>query len=315
MSHHLINAASAGKFDKLITRLEQGDDLETLHKGTGRSALAEAALNGHAEIVGHLLTLGAKFDEPDKALGYTPFLWACAQGHLSVARLLAEHGANVKFASKPHGWTALMLAAANAHIEVVQFLLALGLDIGALSSDSRNAYDMALKNRHQHIADVLAHAGAALPPPPVRPVFLPWPAGTSDGEADSSNAASVLHHFILAMHQWEKDAASKHAKVINGNKEHDWPAMQAEMSIIFERYCTLKDRPYGRNGGSFSVPPGYQPTESLLSITDLSKQKKELQTRELDREFSYIVIFKKNEWRLDSKRQRLPGGDWIRDHL
>ncbi|PXX40310.1 ankyrin repeat domain-containing protein [Undibacterium pigrum] len=315
MSHNLIKAASEGKFDKLVTRLEQGDEIESIHKGTGRSALAEAALNGHADIVHHLLTLTAKFDEPDKAMSYTPFLWACAQGHLPVARLLAEHGANVGFSSKPHGWTALMVAAANGHAEVVQFLLGLGVEPGTLSSDGRNAYSMAVKNRRQHIADILAQAGATTPEPPAAPVYLPWPASIGDAGVDSSNAASVLQHFILAMHQWEKDAASKHVKIIEGSKVHDWPAMQAEMAAIFERYCTPKERPYGRNGGSFSTPPAYQPAESLLSMTDISKQKKELQTRYLDREFSYIAILKKGEWRLDSKRQRLVGSDWIRDNL
>lgn len=314
MSHHLIKAASEGKFDKLIARLEQGDEMESIHKGTGRTALAEGALNGHVEILSHLLKLGAKFDEPDKAVGHTPFLWACAQGHLPVARVLAVHGANVKFSSKPHGWTAVMLAASNGHAEVLRFLLGLGIDIGALSSDGRNAYGVALKNRHQHIIDLLAHAGASEPAPLPTPAYLPWPASTGD-HAVSSDATAVLHHFILAMHQWEKDAASKHVALINGSKEHDWPAMRAEMDIIFERYCTLKERPYGRNGGSFSVPPSYQPTESLMIVTDISKQKKELRTRNMDREFNYIAILKKGAWRLDSKQQRLVGEDWIRDHL
>ena len=312
MSHHLIKAASDGKLDKLLARLEQGDDKDSQHKGTGRSALAEASINGHLPVVQYLLSVGARFDDADKALGYTPLLWASSLGHTAIVELLLTHGAELNFASKPFGFTALMLAAASAHGKSLQYLMARGADLHAMTSDGRNAFSMALQNRHQAIADLLSQAGSGMPTPQAPPTGLPWPAQT---QADFKDAASVLHHFILAMHAWELDAANNHIKRIDGQKEHDWGKIHEEMAAIFAQYCTPRERPYGRNGGSFSSPPAYQPEEQLLEVITISKQKKELITKGKQHEYAYVAILKNNEWRLDSKRQRLKGGDWMRTTL
>jgi ankyrin repeat protein len=59
MSHLLRKAAAGGDMAKLKARLDAGDDIESRGKGTGRTALLEASIAGHRDVVALLIEKGA----------------------------------------------------------------------------------------------------------------------------------------------------------------------------------------------------------------------------------------------------------------
>jgi len=70
MSHLLFKAAQTGDVRAPESLLAGGANIEWTHKGTGRTALVEAAINGHRDAVAVLLRRGAAIDHQCTALGY-----------------------------------------------------------------------------------------------------------------------------------------------------------------------------------------------------------------------------------------------------
>jgi len=108
-----------------------------------RSALHEAALAGHAEIVEVLLNAGANI-EPRDAAGRTPWLDAAAQAHAGVLERLLAHRPDVN-AVDGEGNNALLLAcrAEQVGATLVRWLLELGVARDAAATDGRRAIDHA----------------------------------------------------------------------------------------------------------------------------------------------------------------------------
>lgn len=136
---------------QLLLKQKAKVDARDMH---GRSALHEAALAGHAEIVEVLLAAGADPAATDR-LARTPLLEAARGGHLAVLdRLLtrlregSSRGGNIAneaAAVDAHGRNALMLAAMseNATPALIEHLLALGLDPEARDFEDKRAIDRA----------------------------------------------------------------------------------------------------------------------------------------------------------------------------
>ena len=109
----------------------------------GRSALHEAALAGHVEIVGILLGAGADVQARD--LGQrTPFLDAARGAHLGVLQALSQAHADLH-AVDAQGRNALILAcAADAPSPaLIRYLMELGVDPHHAGDDGRRAADVA----------------------------------------------------------------------------------------------------------------------------------------------------------------------------
>ena len=108
-----------------------------------RSALHEAALAGHGEIVEALLNAGANI-EPRDAAGRTPWLDAAAQAHAGVLERLLVRRPDVN-AVDAEGNNALLLAcrAEKAGAPLVRWLLEQGVERGAVNADGRRAIDHA----------------------------------------------------------------------------------------------------------------------------------------------------------------------------
>ncbi len=108
-----------------------------------RSALHEAALAGHADIVETLLNAGANV-EPRDAAGRTPWLDAAAHAHAGVLERLLAHQPDVN-AADGEGNNALMLAcrAERVSAALVRRLLDLGIAADVAGSDGRRAIDHA----------------------------------------------------------------------------------------------------------------------------------------------------------------------------
>jgi uncharacterized protein len=67
MSKTLFEAAAAGDLSKVETLLSHGAEIDWQHRGTGRTAIAEAALSGHTAVVRLLAGKGADVNVPDTA--------------------------------------------------------------------------------------------------------------------------------------------------------------------------------------------------------------------------------------------------------
>lgn len=108
-----------------------------------RSALHEAALAGHAEIVQALLAAGANLDARD-IQARTPWLDAARNAHANVLQQLIARNADVAVVDG-EGRNALMLAcmAENVTVELIQRLLELGIPTAQFDPFGRRAADLA----------------------------------------------------------------------------------------------------------------------------------------------------------------------------
>lgn len=108
-----------------------------------RSALHEAALAGHVDIVETLLNAGANI-EPRDAAGRTPWLDAAAQGHAGVLERLLAHKPDVT-AVDTEGSNAVLLACRAEHVSaaLIRRLLDLGIPADVAGADGRRAIDHA----------------------------------------------------------------------------------------------------------------------------------------------------------------------------
>ncbi|WP_340649151.1 ankyrin repeat domain-containing protein [Pseudoxanthomonas winnipegensis] len=109
----------------------------------GRSALHEAALAGHAEILAALLAAGASVDARDEA-GATPWLEAARSGRVAALDTLAAAGADLA-AVDARGRNALLLASTAEQVvpAVVKRLLELGVDPERRDLAGHRAADLA----------------------------------------------------------------------------------------------------------------------------------------------------------------------------
>lgn len=87
--------------------LHKGADVN-LRDGDGRTALHQAVINGHGEIVKTLLGVGADVQVADSA-GWTPLNFAASGYHLALAEALLDAGAGVD-AEDSHANTPLFRA-------------------------------------------------------------------------------------------------------------------------------------------------------------------------------------------------------------
>ncbi|KAJ7136752.1 ankyrin repeat-containing domain protein [Mycena epipterygia] len=97
--------------------------------GTSGSALIQASIYGHHDLVRLLLEFGADIN----ALGHygTPLQGASEAGHASVVELLIERGANVNAPGRYFG-TALQAASHEGHQVIVELLIQKGADVNAV---------------------------------------------------------------------------------------------------------------------------------------------------------------------------------------
>jgi hypothetical protein len=108
----------------------------------GATALHDAAINGHVEIVRLLLQNGAEVNAKDK-IGNTPLHWAASEGHVDILHLLVENGANLE-AQDVDGERVLHRAAYNGNLPFIQELISrYHVDIYAKDADGRTALSWA----------------------------------------------------------------------------------------------------------------------------------------------------------------------------
>ena len=128
--------------------------------GHGRSALHEAALAGHVDIVAALLAAGADVQGRDEA-GRTPWLEAARGCHVSALDALAEAG-SLASEEDSEGRNALILACTGESVPatLVRRLLELGVDPDHADQHGRRAVDLAAEAGRWAIVSALDPAYA-----------------------------------------------------------------------------------------------------------------------------------------------------------
>jgi len=152
----------------------------------GQASLYWAAYYGHMDIAKLLIVKGAdvnvKADD-----GITPLYCAVGYGHEEVAELLRKHGGNmgseifdavvqgeidkvesllaqnpelVNFKDSSWKWTPLFWAAVTGHKNIAEFLIDKGADINAKNARGDTPLDIAIKNDHKELTDLLRRHGA-----------------------------------------------------------------------------------------------------------------------------------------------------------
>jgi hypothetical protein len=86
----------------------------------------------------------------------------------------------------------------------------------------------------------------------------------------------VVTAFIAAMHQWENESARIDKKAIGG-AAHGME--REELGVVFDEFCTRKERKYERIS-SYATPPEYdQENESIVALRFVGPRRAEVETR------------------------------------
>ena len=123
----IVQEARNGDRARLDRLLAAGADINSVGDH-GYSALLEATLLGHLQVVRWLLAHGADVNLTSTD-GSSPLWWACCKGHVDIAELLLAAGAEVGAArekdSKRGGVTSCQqVAESSGHSAIVDLLVA-----------------------------------------------------------------------------------------------------------------------------------------------------------------------------------------------
>lgn len=142
----LHQVAKDGSLEKVVQLLQQGYDVNEQDE-INCSPAHYGAVQGHLEIVEHLVESGAHVDEPLTTRGPpTPVPLLClaaAQGHLNVVHYLISAGAEVNVRCECNvtwGLTPLILAATHNHSKIMELLLQAGAYPESWCSDIEMRY-------------------------------------------------------------------------------------------------------------------------------------------------------------------------------
>ena len=143
--------------------LDAGAD-QRMVNNAGHTALIEAVIEGHENIVQLLISRGADVNQKDTgefSVGETPIIVAAMKGETQIAAILIRRGADVNIKTKD-GQTALIYAARapGDRTEIARLLIDSGADVNAKNKVGMTALAYALKKRDVLLFKVLMEAGA-----------------------------------------------------------------------------------------------------------------------------------------------------------
>lgn len=145
----LMLAARNGDFQTLELLLRNHANIlkQNKYKDT---ALMLSAYQGNLQCVTALVEAGAEID-PD---GWTPLIYAAFEGHAEIVGYLLTLDVDVD-AQSDTGITALMAASLHNHVEIVKILLEQDADTSLTNQDNQAALDMAMKAGHTEMVSIL----------------------------------------------------------------------------------------------------------------------------------------------------------------
>lgn len=177
-----IRAAEKGVIEtlQLMPLEKQRQFLNMRAPGTGQTALVSACMNGHGDVVDHLLALKPDLEAHDKQ-GWTPLAWASWRGNIDLMTKLLDAGAKVD-ARDSDSWTPLCDAINGGKPAAVLLLLKRGANPMLKNGDGMTPLEMAQDVKmnaviaplesvmrefnRKAIRSVMGHLSSDLPAPP-----------------------------------------------------------------------------------------------------------------------------------------------------
>lgn len=149
----IVRAAQAGSRAEVEAMLDNGENIETCHLPTKRTALAVACHCGRTGMVEFLINRAAKLNTKDIDLS-TPLHLAASRGHFGAAELLLQEPVKLE-ARDINKRTPLWLAAEGGHTSVVELLLKKGARIKTRAKDQLTPLHVAARGGHRDTVELL----------------------------------------------------------------------------------------------------------------------------------------------------------------
>ena len=117
---------------------------------------------------------------------------------------------------------------------------------------------------------------------------------------DFDDPESVVTAFIASMNAWEIHAN----RVSRSGAGDHWPEIHRTQALVFDRYCTPKERPHGR-AGSFGKPPEYDPERERILSSRLHGAKRAFVETDRESVFGggrhrYVLHLLDGRWLIDN---------------
>ncbi|GCW61474.1 TPA: NTF2 fold immunity protein [Escherichia coli] len=124
---------------------------------------------------------------------------------------------------------------------------------------------------------------------------------------------NVFDSFSKEMNEWEVSYYNSRQNDRSGDKT----SFREKLDAIFNKYCTSKERKYGRQVAmSVSFPPDYDPENDEILDVEVIKNKATVIVQKhtgFKNKYRYTLHFKNNEWRIDKKEWF--DDKWKQDYL
>ena len=156
----IVRQASIGSKAMVNRLLASGADINAINVHTKRTALCEASLRGHEDVVETLVDQGCTLDSLDMD-GYSALHYASKQGNLSIAKSLIVRRANLNLPG-PHKQAPLHLAVSRCHNNIVMLLLQNQVDLSLRDVWQQSALHVAAERGDVLMCKILLDHGAQL---------------------------------------------------------------------------------------------------------------------------------------------------------
>ncbi|RMH15716.1 MAG: hypothetical protein D6698_10835 [Gammaproteobacteria bacterium] len=161
LAEQFRHAARQGNLKKLQKLLKTDPRIIDMTDENGRTALIEATIENHPDIVRWLLSRHADIDHANR-FGDTALHIAATNGFVKIVDLLARNHANLNVQDK-NGNTALILATLADHPNIVRLLLSRHADFNLMNHGKETPIQIATDKKRKEIVRLLQQFGATLP--------------------------------------------------------------------------------------------------------------------------------------------------------
>ena len=219
------------KKDLIDLLLEHGADYD----GSGIKALAMLQASARRGLVRMFLSIIDKEGDrlfADKEQNKWTLQDVVTSGSLELLSHLIDRGFTIKKGKDRYGWTLVHYAAAKGHTEMLEYLVRQGIDINLRTNAGESAYNLADRNNHNEIQDVIIELGGrndtvqfpvlkgpylGQKPPGLKPkIFAPGVVSRPDFIELSITVSSAGDEFFFYGWSDSKDLTIYHTRIANG---------------------------------------------------------------------------------------------------